>query len=118
MEKISLLSYKTPDIPGPKTGVFSHVPHHPQNYDKRYFDTSYKSSYLTQFTERNFLPKTIDIIKAQNIASGNETGFKKNEKIMITTKLISEKYKGKLFKKKLFFYFVISLLFLFRIPRP
>ncbi len=33
--KVSLLSYKYPEIEGPKTGVFAKIPQHPESHNQR-----------------------------------------------------------------------------------
>lgn len=94
--KVSLLSYKYPEIKGNKNGVFAKIPHHSDEWNKRYFDTNYKTSYEAQFKETGFQPKTVRQIKNEGVSGGNESGYKKHERIRITSELISEKYKGKL----------------------
>lgn len=55
------------------------------------------SSYLKRFKDYDL--RTTERIKEEGIYCGNESGYKKKERIRITTELISEKYKSKLFKK-------------------
>lgn len=84
--RVSLLSYKMPELSGTENGVFSKIPRHEKTHDKRYFDTSYKTSY-------NKLQENTQI--TQNGFAGNQSEMKSIDKIKITTKLISEKYNGK-----------------------
>jgi hypothetical protein len=51
------------------------------------------ASYLKKFDK--FQPKTTQTINQEGIFAGNESGYKVNERIKITTELISEKYKSK-----------------------
>ena len=91
--KVSLLSYKYPELDGAKTGVFSKIPQHGKNWNERNFETNYMANYLKRFD--NFAPKLTDEISKNGIFAGNESGFKKIEKIRITTSLTAEKYKSK-----------------------
>lgn len=61
----------------------------------RYFDTTYKDSWESNIG--NIVIKDYKTFSNSKIPSGNETGFKKNDRIMISTQLISEKYNGKKF---------------------
>lgn len=54
------------------------------------------SSYLKKFSD--FQPKTTQTISKEGVFAGNESGYKVNERIKITTELISEKYKSKFLK--------------------
>ncbi len=62
----------------------------------RYFDTSYGDAYEKRFKSLGTQIMDSKTFHSNNIFSGNQTGIKKPEKIMITTKVISEKYNGKL----------------------
>ena len=86
--RVSLLSYNMPELKGTQTGVFSKIPRHQVTHDQRYFDTTYKNSY------ENKLPKET-LYEGRNFA-GTDSGFKKPEKLKITTKLIAEKYNSEL----------------------
>lgn len=90
--KVSLLSYKYPEIKGSKAGVFAKIPHHCDDYDKRYFETTYKAHYEEKFSAFN--PKTTKDLINNNTFCGNESGYKPLDKIRVTTELISEKYKN------------------------
>lgn len=92
--KVSLLSYKYPQLDGPKTGVFAKIAHHDANHNERNFETNYMESYLRRF--KNFTPKTIENINNEGTFAGTEIGKKVNERIRITTELVGEKYKSKI----------------------
>lgn len=90
--KVSLLSYKHPEIKGPRTGVFAKIPHHLETYEKRYFETTYKAHYAQAF--KDFKPKTIVDFINEKAFCGNNSNVKAIDKIKITTELIGEKYKN------------------------
>ena len=92
--RVSLLSYKMPELKGTQQGVFSKIPRHESTDDKRYFDTCYKDSY----NKKEFNGNLIDTktFNDNNVFAGNESNSKQVEKIKITTKLISEKYNSKI----------------------
>jgi hypothetical protein len=99
--RVSLLSYKMPELKGTQTGVFSKIPRHEATHDQRYFETTYKKSFDNNMEKRT----------SENMGekfAGSETGFIKPEKIKITTKLIAEKYNSKniFFNKKLILKFL------------
>ncbi len=89
--KVSLLSYKHPEIKGPRTGVFAKIPHHLDSYEKRYFETTYKAHYEEKY--KDFIPKTICDFKNENAFCGKVSIAKPIDRIRITTELIGEKYK-------------------------
>jgi hypothetical protein len=85
--RVSLLSYKMPEVSGTEHGVFSKIPRHEKTHDKRYFETSYKTSY-------NNIEEKTNTHKMNDGFAGNQSEMKSIDKIKITTKLISEKYNG------------------------
>lgn len=95
--RISLLSYQMPELGGQTSGVFSKIPRHDSNHDKRYFDTTYKDSYTKRFRDIGFIAIDSKTFHRNNIFAGANGGIKKNEKIRITTQLISEKYNSNFF---------------------
>jgi hypothetical protein len=101
--RVSLLSYKMPEVGGTQHGVFSKIPRHDLYEYKRYFDTSYNNSYVNYFENKNenrnknaSCELTIHSAKNSNKFAGLNSDFLKSDRIKITTKLISEKYRGKL----------------------
>ena len=91
--RTSLLSYKMPELKGPHQGVFSKIPRHDANYDNRYFETTYKNSYETNF--KDFNPLDSRSLNKNYIFSGSATGFKKSDRVKISSNLIAEKYNSK-----------------------
>ncbi len=106
--RVSLLSYKMPEVGGTQYGVFSKIPRHDLNEYKRYFDTSYNNYYINHFENKNDKRNKYTSCgmtssrasKNLNQYAGVDSDFVKNDKIKITTRLISEKYIGKLKKIK------------------
>lgn len=89
--KVSLLSYKHPEIKGPKTGVFSKIPHHSEDYDKRYFQTTYRQ-YHNEKVYNNYTPQQSN---PNSHYYGIDSTHKPYDKIRITTDLVAEQYKNK-----------------------
>lgn len=86
--RTSLLSYKMPEISGPKTGTFAKIPEHAESFFKRSFETSYNASYSKDVP--NF--KSTCEIANSGQAAAVSTNYKGKEQIKISTELISELY--------------------------
>lgn len=93
--RVSVLSYKMPELSGTKYGVFSKLPRHDQLHDKRYFETTYYASYQKKFDQQRFQPKTPAMYNTEKMFSGTISNYEPFNKIKISTKLISEKYNSK-----------------------
>ena len=52
--RVSVLSYKMPELHGTKYGCFAKLPRHPLEEGRRYFDTTYHDSYSKRFEQMNF----------------------------------------------------------------
>ena len=91
--RVSVLSYKMPELHGTKYGCFAKLPRHPLEEGRRYFDTTYHDSYSKRFEQMNFHHVSNKYFALQNKFSGNDSKFEPIERIRITTKLISEKFK-------------------------
>lgn len=89
--KVSLLSYKHPEIKGPKTGVFAKIPHHSDDYDRRYFQTTYRQ-YHNENVYKNYTPQQSN---HNSHYYGIDSNHKPYDKIRITTDLVAEQYKNK-----------------------
>ena len=90
--RVSLLSYKMPEISGPKTGCFAKIPHHFADEGRRYFETTYYASFQRKFDNKGFIPKSNRQFMNEGGFSGNLSSHKPADKKEITTRLISEKY--------------------------
>ena len=95
--KVSLLSYKYPELEGPKTGVFAKIAHHNLNWNERNFETNYHRSYTNQF--KDFQPRLTQQMKEEGVFAANDSAFGTGDQsLRITTTLVGEKYKSKYFK--------------------
>lgn len=105
--RVSLLSYKMPELSGPYNGCFGKVPRHDESQDrrqvyynyikKRYFDTTTNDTYYKKF--KDFKPRDTKSIATSNVSAGIPSDRKNVESVKITTRLISEKYNGIIFIK-------------------
>ncbi|MCQ2818316.1 MAG: hypothetical protein MJ252_13700 [archaeon] len=90
--RVSVLSYKMPELPGQKTGFFAPIPHHGPEEGKRYFETTYYASYQKKFDEIGFKPKSNSEYMMEGGFSGAGCDWMPKDRKRITTKIISEKY--------------------------
>ena len=93
--RVSILSYKMPELYGTKYGCFAKLPRHPPEEGRRYFATTYYDSFSKRFDQMKFKPKSNRMFALENKFSGTESKFEPVERIKITTKLISEKFNEK-----------------------
>jgi len=91
--KISFLNDQIPEIKSNRNNLIRKIHRHENNHNKRYFDTTYKDSW--EINLGNIVINDYKTFSNNKISSGNETGFKQNDRIKITTSLISEKYNSK-----------------------
>ena len=90
--RFSLMSYKMPDVSGPKYGCFSKVPRHPPDNFKVNFRSIYQDSYLSRFQHSKFKSITGEILTNTGINGGIKSDFLPLNKKHISSKLINERY--------------------------
>jgi hypothetical protein len=86
--RVSMLSYKMPELNGPKYGCFAKLPRHPPSEGQRYFQTTYQDSYSQRFNT----PKSNSAFQVEHKFCGSSSNWQPADRIRITTQLISEKY--------------------------
>ena len=86
------MSYKMPDVPGPKYGCFAKVPkYNPDNF-KVNFQSLYQDDYLSRFKNSKFKSITGGILTNQGIYCGMKSDYLPLNKKHISSKLINERY--------------------------
>ena len=90
--RVSMLSYKMPELGGPQTGCFSKMPKHSTSEGQRYFQTTYQDSYSKHYDDNKFAPKPNAAFQVEKQFCGSTSNWQPADKIKITTQLISEKY--------------------------
>ena len=86
------MSYKMPDVSGPKYGCFSKVPRHSPDNFKVNFRSIYQDSYLSRFQHSKFKSITGEILTNTGINGGIKSDFLPLNKKHISSKLINERY--------------------------
>ena len=86
------MSYKMPEVSGPKYGCFAKVPSYPPDNSKINFRSIYQDSYLTRFQHSKFKSITGEILTNKGIYSGMKSDFVPFNKKHISSKLINERY--------------------------
>lgn len=84
-----------PKIKSNRNNLIRKINRYKSYHEKQYFDTTYKDSWETNL--KNIVINDYKTFSNNNIPSGNETGYKQNDRIKITTSLGSEKYNSSLF---------------------
>lgn len=90
--RVSVLSYKMPELTGTKYGCFSKLPRHSPDEGRRYFETTYYASFNKRWDQMRFHPKTTKMLINDGKYSGTMSNWEPTDRIKITTQLISEKY--------------------------
>ena len=90
--RVSMLSYKMPELNGPNYGCFSKLPRHPPSEGQRYFQTTYRDSYSQRFNEHKYTPKPNSAFQVEHKFCGSASNWQPADRLKITTQLISEKY--------------------------
>ena len=90
--RVSILSYKMPPLGGTQYGCFSKIPSLSPNEKKNYFETTYRQSYCDKFKREGYRPRTSNMFNNRGVWSGLISNYEPNDRIRISTQLISEKY--------------------------
>ena len=90
--RFSLLSYKMPELGGPKHGCFAKMAKHQPEEGKGFFKTTYQDDFLKNFEDRKFKPATGQIFSTREIFSGLQSDHEPIDKKHISSKLVNEKY--------------------------
>ena len=86
------MSYKMPEVSGPKYGCFAKVPkYNPDNF-KVNFQSLYQDDYLSRFKNSKFKSITGEILTNQGIYCGMKSDYLPLNKKHISSKLINERY--------------------------
>ena len=86
------MSYKMPEVSGPKYGCFAKVPRYDPDNFKVNFKSIYQDDYLSRFKNSKFKSITGEILTNQGIYSGMKSDFLPLDKKHISSKLINERY--------------------------
>ena len=86
------MSYKMPEITGPKSGYFSKIPRHPPEIKKGLFKSTYQDDCLSQFEKSKFKSATGEILRSTGINSGIPSEYESINKKHINSLLANERY--------------------------
>ena len=90
--RFSLMSYKMPEVSGPKYGCFAKEPRYDPDNFKVNFKSIYQDDYLSRFKNSKFKSITGEILTNQGIYSGMKSDFLPLNKKHISSKLVNERY--------------------------
>ena len=90
--RFSLMSYKMPEVSGPKLGCFSKIPHHSPDKFRGYFQSLYQDSYLSRFQNSKFKSISGEILTNTGVYGGMKSDFTPINKKHFSSKLINERY--------------------------
>ena len=86
------MSYKMPEVSGPKTGCFSKIPRYSPDKFKGYFKSLYQDSYLSRFEHSKFKSISGEILTNTGVYGGMKSDFIPVDNKYISSKLINERY--------------------------
>ena len=86
------MSYKMPEVSGPKSGCFSKVPRHPPMITKGLFKSTYQDDFLSQFEKQKFKSSTGEIFSSTGVNSGMQSEYEPINKKHISSLLVNERY--------------------------
>ena len=90
--RFSLMTYKMPEVSGPKYGCFSNIPRYAPQTTKSLFKSTYKDDFLSGFEKSKFKAASGEILKSTGIYSGMYSEYEPIDKKHISSKLINERY--------------------------
>ena len=90
--RFSLMSYKMPEVSGPKLGCFSKIPRHSPDKFRGYFQSLYQDSYLSRFQNSKFKSISGEILTNTGVYGGMKSDFTPINKKLFSSKLINERY--------------------------
>ncbi len=90
--RFSLMSYKMPEVSGPKLGCFSKIPRHSPDKFRGYFQSLYQDSYLSRFQNSKFKSISGEILTNTGVYGGMKSDFTPINKKHFSSKLINERY--------------------------
>ena len=86
--RFSLMSYKMPEVSGPKYGCFAKVPRYNPDNSKYNFRSIYQDSYLSPFKNSKFKSISGEILTNTGIYGGMRSDYLPLNKKYISSKLI------------------------------
>ena len=86
------MSYKMPDVSGPKYGCFSKVPQYSPDNFKINYQSTYQDDFLSRFQYSKFKSITGEILTNTGVYSGLKSDFIPLDKKFISSKLVNERY--------------------------
>ena len=86
------MSYKMPEIGGPKSGCFSKIPRHAPSVGKGLFKSTYQDDFLSKFENSKFKSVSGEILKSNGVFSGMHSEYEPTNKKYIGSLLINERY--------------------------
>ena len=90
--RFSLMSYKMPQVSGPKNGCFSKIPRYSPDSFKGYYKSLYQDSYSSRFNQSKFKSISGQILTNTGIYGGIKSDYLPLNKKHISSKLINERY--------------------------
>ena len=86
------MSYKMPDVSGPKYGCFSKVPQYSPDNFKINYQSTYQDDFLSRFQHSKFKSITGEILTNTGVYGGLKSDFIPLDKKFISSKLVNERY--------------------------
>ena len=90
--RFSLMSYKMPDVPGPKYGCFAKVPKYAPDNFKENYRSIYQDDYLSRFQQSKFKSITGEILTNTGVYGGLRSDHIPYDKKFISSCLVNERY--------------------------
>ena len=90
--RFSLMSYKMPEVSGPKHGCFANMPRHPPLIAKGYFKSTYQDDFLSKFDKSRFKSVNGGMLSSIGVNSGMRSEYEPLNKKHISSLLINERY--------------------------
>ena len=93
------MSYKMPEVTGPKSACFSKIPRHPPIITKGLFKSTYQDYYLSRFEESKFKSASGLIFTSTGVNGGMNSEYEQVNKKNIFSLLVNERYNKGLERK-------------------
>ena len=86
------MTYKMPEVTGPKSGCFSKIPRHPPLITKGLFKSTYQDDYLSRFEKSRFKSASGLIFTSIGVNGGMNSEYEQVNKKHISSLLVNERY--------------------------
>ena len=86
------MTYKMPEVTGPKSGCFSKIPRYPPLIAKGLFKSTYQDDYLSRFEKSKFKSASGLIFTSTGVNGGMNSEYEQINKKHISSLLVNERY--------------------------